>query len=490
MLIKKIPRFLTLPVLFIGQSLNAQPPDILWMQTYGDSGNDVGHSVIECTSGGYAMVGGTNSYDIASWYVYLVRTDDVGDTIWSSVYGGSGNDIGYSIAETPDQGFIITGETTSFPEFESNVYLIKTDPSGLRPWERSLSVGYIDRGLNVKPTSDGGFIIVGYTVFDYEENHKQVMVLKTDAIGNYQWSRLYGGPGDDEAYSVCEVPGEGYFVVGHTQQSSNQPTDVWLLKIDYSGDTLFTRTYGGYAGDYGRWIHNTSDGGFVITGTTNPPGGGGWDVYLCKTDSNGVLEWEQAYGGWESDHGLYVQETIDGNYFIAGYTYSFGRGHVDYYFLKVDMNGSLIWSTTAGGSSSDQGMSGLQSSDGGYVMIGYTGSFGHGLMDALLVKLEPDQVDVDDSDQHLTQPAFYLGSNYPNPFNASTLIRYTLPEPSDVIIQIYDILGRKIETIIDNKQPAGYHQVIWDAKDHSSGMYFYRIQAGEYSDTKKMVLLK
>jgi hypothetical protein len=482
---------LSTPVLvFTTVSLNAQPPDVLWMQTYGGRGNDVGESVVECGSGGYAIVGGTNSYDPSSWYVYLVRTDDLGDTLWSRVYGGNGQEIGESIIETSDGDLVMTGQTTSFPEDESNVYFIKTDSSGIRSQEKSLSVGYIDQPLNIKQSSEGGFIIVGYTVLEYEDYHQDVMILKTDDEGYFEWARTYGGPGDDQASCVCEVPGDGYYVIGTTKESSFQPTDVWLLKTDYGGDTVFTRTYGGYAGDSGAWIENTADGGFVITGSTNPEGGGGWEVYLVKTDADGVLEWDESYGGWEWDTGLYVQQTMDGNYFIAGYTLSFGRGDVDYYFLKVDMNGSLIWSTPFGGISTDLGISGLQSSDGGYVMIGYTGSYGHGLMDLMLVKLEPEQVYIDDGDYKSRPAGFSLDPNTPNPFNASTIISYALSEAALVKIDIFDMLGHRVETLLRKELAPGYHEAIWDAGDRPSGVYFYRLEAGQHTETRKMMLLK
>ena len=259
------------------------------------------------------------------------------------------------------------------------------------------------------------------------------------------------------------------------------------------GQEDWNQTLGGSLRDAGYSVQHTNDGGYIIVGQTSSFGNGHADVWLIKTDSLGQEEWNQTYGGVDTTEvGYSVQQTMDGGYIITGSIESAGIPY-DVYLIKADSNGNEQWTKTYGGSSPDEGFSVQQTTDGGYIITGYSDSFGS-IRVVWLIKIDSEGL-VQISSTFSSPTSFNLLQNYPNPFNPITTLRYDLPETGLVTITIYDMLGRQVKTLIDQTQDAGYRSVIWDAtKDYgkpvSAGIYLYKIQAGKYMQTKKMVLLK
>jgi len=197
-------------------------------------------------------------------------------------------------------------------------------------------------------------------------------------------------------------------------------------------------------------------------------------------------------GGSDFDRGYSVQQTTDGGYIITGWTNSIGNGNYDIWLIKTDSQGNEKWNQTWGGSDFDKGSAIQQTADGGYIITGWTNSFGNGNDDAWLIKVENPLVEIDES---FIPNVFALHQNYPNPFNPFTTVRYDLLEDAMVNITIYNMIGRQVRTLISNHQSAGYKSVQWNATNDagspvSAGIYLYMIQAGEFRQTKKMVLLK
>jgi len=197
-----------------------------------------------------------------------------------------------------------------------------------------------------------------------------------------EWLKTYGvkGNGEDHGKVVVQTSDGGYVIVGCTgSEPSHGGYDVWLIKTDANGDTLWTRTYGGTSYDYGYSVIQTSDGGYMIVGSTSSFGTGGYDVWLIKTDANGDTLWTRVIGySGGRDEGWAVQQTSDGGYIIVGYTSSFGSGGYDVWLIKTDANGDTLWMRTYGGTNDDYGRWVQQTSDGGYIIVGYTSSFGSG----------------------------------------------------------------------------------------------------------------
>jgi hypothetical protein len=309
-----------------------------------------------------------------------------GDTLWTRTYGGSGGQCGRSIQQTSDGGYIITGRTKSGVD-SYDLYLLKTDFSGDTLWTRTYGGSEYDEGYSVWQTSDGGYIIVGQTE-SFGAGLSDVYLLKTDSSGDILWTRIYGGNREDRGYSVRQTSDGGYIIAGETHSFGVGLTDVYLLKTDSSGDTLWTGTYGGRSNDWGYSVQETSDGGYIIAGRTESFGAGLSGVYLVKTDFSGDTLWTRTHGGRQYDRGEAVQQTSDGGYIVVGLTESFGAGLSDVYLLKIDPSGDTLWTRTYGGSDYELGHSVWQTSDGGYIIAGETYSFGAGLADVYLVKTD------------------------------------------------------------------------------------------------------
>jgi hypothetical protein len=465
-----------------------------WTKTYGGSSYEMGYSVQQTTDNGYIITGVT-TYENSSEDVWLIKTDANGDSLWTKTFGDSATDRGYSVQQTTDGGYIITGYTESYGNGSDDVWLIKTDSNGDSLWTKTFGGSDNDQGISGQQTSDGGYIISGYT--GSENGWNDVWLIKTDSNGDSLWTKTFGGNFNEVASSVQQTTDAGYIISGYTDSYGNGSDDVWLIKTDSNGDSLWTKTFGGGLHDRGSSVQQTTDGGYIITGYTQSFGNGNVsdaDTWLIRTDENGDSLWTKTFGGSDNDQGQSGQQTSDGGYIISGYTKSYGNGSYDVWLIKTDSNGDSLWTKTFGGSYIEQSYSVQETVDGGYIITGYTQSFGNGNYDVWLIKT--------DSEGYLsTQTAielpikFTLYQSYPNPFNPKTTINYDLLENSLVNITIYDMMGRVVNTLINGSQTAGYKSIQWNAtndegKPASAGLYLYTIQAGKFRQTKKMLLLK
>jgi len=229
-----------------------------------------------------------------------------------------------------------------------------------------------DGGHSLIQTSDGGYAIAGHTK-SFGAGDWDVYVVKLDATGNLQWTRTIGGPENEEGCSLIQTSDGGYAIAGETYSFVAGDWDVYLVKLDAHGNLQWTKTIGGKEEDVGFSLIQTSDGGYAIAGSTQSFGAGQLDVYAVKLDANGNLQWTKTIGGPGIEEGYSLIQTADGGYAIAGETYSFGAGEKDVYVVKLDANGNLQWTKTIGGPESEEGNSLIQTSDGGYAIAGTYG---------------------------------------------------------------------------------------------------------------------
>jgi len=244
-----------------------------------------------------------------------------------------------------------------------------------------------DKAYSVQQTSDGGYIVAGYTR-SFGAGWDDIILIKTAANGNIQWARTYGGIGDDRAYSVQQTSDGGYIVAGVTNSFGAGSWDIFLIKTDASGNIQWAKTYGGTGDDRAYSVQQTSDGGYIVAGVTNSFGAGSWDIFLIKTDASGNIQWAKTYDGGIDDDVSSIQQTSDGGYIVAGVTNSFGAGYIDIFLIKTAANGNIQWAKTYGGTYDDYAHSVQQTSDGGYIVAGVTNSFGAGYIDIFLIKTD------------------------------------------------------------------------------------------------------
>jgi hypothetical protein len=529
--------------------------DTLWARTYGGGAPDYGFSVQQTSDLGYIIAGYTLSFGV-SGDVYLVKTDANGDALWTRTYGGGSSDEAHSVQQTTDGGYIVAGSTNSFGGGGDDVYLVKTDANGDTLWTRAYGGSGGDAAWSVQQTTDGGYIITGHT-------YPGIWLLKTDADGDTLWTRTYVSSDYDESFCVQQTTDGGYVITGRTY-SPERYDDVWLLKTDADGDTLWTRTYGGNGGDEGWSVQQTTDGGYVVAGATISFGAGDYDVWLLKADADGDTLWARTYGSGDMEWGYSVQQTTDGAYIVAGYVYSFSTYESDVWLVRVaglsdvaieiipddppvtvpqggrfGFTGTLtnntedpqvtdVWTMAVGPEPfgvywgpfkefQDLGLAPGQTRSahfnqgvpnlaplGFYNYIAYCGDYLSTIIDSSLFRMEVIPGEFTEAGQGgwiLTgsflegdladvPSEFALLTNYPNPFNASTVISYQLPTTSHVKLEIYNISGRKVATVVDGQQEAGYRSVTWDASDVSSGVYFYKLTAGDFTEVKRMTLLR
>ncbi|TES91464.1 MAG: hypothetical protein E3J87_07785 [Candidatus Cloacimonadota bacterium] len=307
---------------------------------------------------------------------------------WTKTYGGKFSDVGYSVQQTSDNGYVIAGVSNSFGPGLCDVYIIKTDREGDTIWTKTYGGKKSDFAFSVQQTSDGGYVVAGFT-WSFAEGFRDVYIIKIDSSGRIIWTKTYGGKFSDVGYSIQQTFDGGYIVVGSTFSFGKGDYDLYLIKTNEKGDTLWTKTYGGTGDDFGRSIQQTFDSGYIVTGYTNSFGEGDQDVYLIKADVDGDTVWTKTYGGAKTDESFSVQQTLAGGYIIAGWTASFGEGDFDTYIIETDANGDVLWTRVLGGQDQERATSVQLTVDRGYIITGYTKSFGRGIADVYLIKIKP-----------------------------------------------------------------------------------------------------
>ena len=285
-----------------------------WEQTFGGTDSESGESVQQTIDGGYIIVG-----------TWLIKTYSNGDEEWINE-----NISGESVQQTTDGGYIITGDTGG------DVYLIKTDGNGEEQWLQTFGGEESDGGNSVQQTSDGGYVITGMTE-SFGNGDRDVYLIKTDDNGNLDWEKIFGGTCYDSGSSVQQTSDGGYIITGYTCSYGGE--ELYLIKTNENGDEQWSQTFGGIGNFTGNSIQQTTNGGYIICGTKFL--GNFSDVYLIKIDDSGSEEWSQTFGGENIDQGYSVQQTSDGGYIITGVTGSFGNELGDVYLIKTDSQGNI-----------------------------------------------------------------------------------------------------------------------------------------------------
>jgi hypothetical protein len=409
-----------------------------FIRTYGGPDDEEGRMVQQTSDGGYTVSGWTRSFGAGDYDYYLVKTNASGDTEWTRTYGGPTDDRGGYAEQTADGGYILSGFSLPPGDSFGDIYLVKTNDHGDVQWTKRYAGANDHWGYAAFQTSDLGYIVSGSSYTPGNPSH--VYLIKTDSLGDSLWARTYGAPDSVAAGWAHQDADGGYHVIGGISGWSDTTLyDVLQIKTDSSGVPLWAKTYGAPThGEFGFWGQPTSDGGYIISGTTDPFRTAS-DVYIIKTNASGDTEWTRTYGGPGDDWGIGIRLTLDGGYIVTGFTSSFGAGGMDVWLLKLNASGDTLWTRTFGGTGNDFGWVVDRTTDGGYVVGGTTYSFGAGAGDIYLIKTDANgNVGIQEpgrSSLSVHRSAFRIT---PNPFTSFARIPGHEAERFD----LYDISGK------------------------------------------------
>jgi len=493
-------------ILLLCGSIIGQVPDTIWSKIQ-DITNDIdeGKCVRKTIDGGYIITGSCVSDGMNSFAdVLLFKTDSNGNIQWTKIYDRSFFEEGLSVGLSSDGGYIVGGRclTGSYPFIEppvSDAWILKTDANGDTLWSKIYGGSGNDYCTSILQTSDDGYIIGGTTNSemnypcweineDFEPDSARAWLIKTDVNGNIQWANTYLVRSHGNC--VIQASGGGYIITGcvFPDPQSNQ-SDVLLIKTDANGEMIWSKIIGGSGYNVAFSVRETTDG-YVIAGQTKAVGApfNAYDALIIKTNLSGEVIWNKTIiGQWSnaafsvdvSDNGYYFSGSTNGNWWITAMS--------DMWIFKTDNNGNILWERIYDIRSTDILFSGTLCMNGGFVVTGMT-SFGFG-GDLWLAKLDSEPTDVNNKSS--TPAKYVLYQNYPNPFNPSTTISYSLPKAAHITLKIYNVLGRDIQTLVDEYIQAGQYSIKFDAKGLSGGIYFYSLQIGsDFVSTKKMTFIR
>lgn len=413
-----------------------QPPDTIWTKTYGGAANDVGNSIKQTSDGGYIIAGYTESFGAGGKDVWLIKTDANGDAVWTRTYGGADDDWAEDIQLTTDGGYIIAANSMSYGAGEGDIWLIKINSQGDTMWTKLHGSSYMGRNeqsLAVQQTSDGGYIIAGRFAF----MQWNPLMLKTDANGDTAWiDSIWNDWG--WCASVCQTIDDNYIIAGTCLTGVNFMSYPLLINMDADGDTVWCRIYGiGFV--FAGWfasVKETADSGYIACGKW-------WRLgdletqLLCivRTDFHGDTLWTKDYGDslfQRSGNSLHL--TDDNGYILTGECGNDIYDHPDLFLFKIDENGDSLWCLVYGELGyADRGNEVLQTDGGGYIVVGSTESYGAGGSDVWIIKTEPDV--------GVVESAFFVVS----PKGITTTI-FTGPLllPEGKSCKVFDITGRVV----------------------------------------------
>ena len=498
---------------YFAGSLFSQEPDTLWTRIHSISPNgdiDEGRCVRQTADGGYIITGSTVPDGMVSHIdVLLLKTDAEGNALWIRTYGGEFVEDGFAVEPTDEGGYIIAGRAlifsdttrvmaslteTNWPPHHSDAWLLKTNQNGDTLWTRKYGGEGHDYITSVYQTVDQGYILAGaynadhsYPNYEIDENYlpasSRAWLIKTAANGDTLWTRQFRSR--SQANRVIVTSDGGYLFAGwiFPELQSNQ-SDVYVVKTDASGDTLWTRIIGGSASEIGLSVCEIADG-YIIAGQVKPAGLP-YDALLVKTGFTGEVQWVNTFGGTRSDaaftvepsrRGILVTGNTNGNWWIH-------QG--DGWIFEVDGSGNLLWEKVYNVRLSDYAFCGIQNAEGDFLISGMV-SHGFG-GDLWLAKVGSVPSGIDEGEKMARQ--FRLFQNFPNPFNPSTTISWQLEKESWINLTLFNLAGQQVAVLVNERQRPGFYLLKFDSSQLPSGVYFYRLEAGEYSQTLKMLLMK
>lgn len=484
---------------------------ITFQKTYGGTSLEFGYCVQQTTDSGYIIGGITGSFG-AGGDIYLIKTNFTGDTLWTRTFGGADEDECNSVRQTTDGGYILAGTTKSFGAGYYDVYILKTDSSGNLLWSKTYGGTSADYAKSIQQTSDGGYIIFGYTA-SYGAGGPgafDMYLIKTNSNGDSLWTRTFGGTWPDYGMAGQQTTDSGFIIAGGVDY-------VNLIKTNINGDTLWTKyIHPSGTGGFVNSAQQTADGGYIITGYTDT-----LSLFLTKTDSIGNPLWTKLFDIGTSTIGHSVQQTLDGGFIIVGGSWAPSTQNI-IILIKTNIAGDTLWTNTYSGLFDARKCSVQQTFDGGYIISSGKYVGGVGYHDILLIKTDSfgnsgcnqmnnvititiattltNNFNITVASGGIIAPSAPLvGSGgtvttlctivgipseiqnpqseisiSPNPFHSTTVLKLSDDfSSSDLTLEIFNVDGKTIR-----KLPITSHETVIERNGLSPGIYFYKLTSG------------
>jgi hypothetical protein len=491
----------------------------LWSAIVGDTYLQEGFAISATNDGGVVITGYTKTFDISD--VYTIKLDQYGSLIWTSIIGYTFKQWGASIIQTKDGGYLITGITDVGSDWDPdfNTLILKLNSVGNLVWIKHFGGVYTEEGRGITEIEDSSFVIVGKTNSFGGEYESLIGRFSKD--GNLLWMKIIGSPNDDIANSVDNSV-DGTLIVGGQTNTNQFGSQSFLMKLDYSGNLIWQKNYGQAGQEIGSKVICISNSAYALVGTSSSqPVYFDNNFYVVVTDTSGSSQCpsQTIYPNIRT-----ATLTIYPHQFISGSGGSIINTSqpvsnltldvLDFCdFLPVELesfnhsfegNKTIInWSTATEINNrgfeiyrDDEAIKfiegqGTTTEKHNYSFMDIVSTPGTYLYRLIQVDFDGTQEELGSFEAIITSPKeFILNQNYPNPFNPLTTITFNIPFDINIKLKLYDSIGNEIKTLIDGYIAAGYHSYDLIATGLSSGVYFYNLQAGDFQDTKKLLLLK
>jgi hypothetical protein len=522
---------ISLLVFILSISISAQW-SFEWTQRAGGSSFDSGQGISVDTSGNSYVIGSFDdtatfgSFQLVSngWDdIFITKYHESGNCLWAKNVGSNFFDHGYGISTDVIGNSYVTGsffgtatfgtiQLTSFGD--NDIFIAKYDSSGNCVWAKNAGGNDYDYGTGISIDANGNCYMTGYfegtatfgTSQLVSSGANDVFVAKYDTSGNFAWVRKFGGAIYDNGEGISADLNGNIFITGRfvvDPRPQYYDSDIFVAKFNAVGNLEWIKTPFGNSDNSGQGISADSYGnsyvtghfsGLAVFGTNYLNSNGGTDIFIAKYDSSGNCLWAKQYGGSENDYGGFgISTDTAGNSYITG---SCHGNSADIIIARYGTDGNRNWVIEAGGSLEDEGQSIAIDGYGniygtgnfwGSALFGTTQLVSAGDNDIFITKVNTP---VTALEENLLPTEIKLQQNYPNPFNPTTSLQYAISSRQFVTLKVYELLGREIATLVNEEKPAGEYEVEFNSTNLPSGIYFYQIKAGNFVETKKMVLLK
>ncbi|MBN3035550.1 MAG: T9SS type A sorting domain-containing protein [Bacteroidales bacterium] len=463
-------------LIFSGSLMSiAQPPDSLWMKTYGGIDNEIGFAVMEPENGIYILAGKTESYGNGGSDLYIVKLDNNGGPVWERYYGGMLNEAALGVCEALYGGYMLTGSSGSYASGLSDLWVLWVGGNGDSLNARSWGGPTSDQGYSIFRTVDQDYIITGFSsVYLWGD---QLYLLRMDVNMDTVWTKRYGSPYQDYGRAVLQTTDGGFIIGGYSYLDYTSDAQFWLLKTDGNGDTLWSRKYGGPGNEMAYTMAALSDG-YAIAGQTDSYGAGLSDLWLVRTDMNGDTLWTRTFGGTGADL-CYGLETDETGFYLAGYTNSFGWDNYQIYLVKAGPDGSLLWQDTYGSDENELTYGFCRTTDGGFLITGKYDEIMTLNDDAFVLKLGPETAGTDEK----VESGAFSPVLFPDP--ATDHITVLLPGPPGhgTAVEILNVRGQKVfgQTFTSG------NNIRIHLGQFPAGIYLCRVSREKQSNTQRFI---